>query len=228
MDIFRTSAAPYVLALIVTAIGWYFGRLTTEIEATRAASYYIETNAEAQTATVHLTNVSRKEPLVKLQFSLVCRQPPCFTEKLRGTESGKFAHLSAVPPVATSATRMLKLLPDEVTIVTTLPAGGSVDIVAYVAAPDSDLLFFYLPDSETPTYLYLYSGRTLFGWIIRNYLKVLFGGFFGFGAILVIWLLVALFKYATQRPKEDSNELQRHQVILSFDSADRDSGGATS
>jgi hypothetical protein len=224
VDIFRTSSAPYVLALIVTAIGWYFARLATEVESTRAASYYVEVNSEAKTATVHLTNVSRKEPLQNLEFSLVCRTPPCFTEKPPGGAQGLYAHLVAVPPVATSATTMVRLEGDEVRIRTTLPAGGSVDFVSYLAQPGAELLFFYLPDSKNPTYLYLYSGRTLFGWIIRNYLRVLIGGFLGFGTILMLWLLVALFKYVTQKPKEDGNELQRHHVILSFD-FDRHNGG---
>jgi len=124
---------PYVLAIIVSALGWQLTQISAEIASTRAASYRITIDEDARTAELRLKNISRSQPIEQLTFSLVCREKgECFTKDRADGQTGNYARFKAVAPVAPTGSNIVSANAELVTFTLTIPAGGSIKLVTYL------------------------------------------------------------------------------------------------
>lgn len=210
-----SSSAPFVIALLVSALGWQISQISEDIRQTRAISYAISVDETKETALLTISNVSREKAVKELTFSLVCEdQGDCFN-KQHPDAPNAFAQIKAVRPFAPSV-RFSHPAADKIDIVATIPAGSAISLLAYLVDGSKRPVMFYVPDADDPEDLFILRGDEAFGFAIVHYNDIMIWSFAIMLGVLVLWVLVAAGNGVLNlvRAKEGTDAPQRHHVSI--------------
>jgi hypothetical protein len=205
MNIFSSDKAPYIFGLLVTVIGWHVTQIGNEVTKTQSVTYRLNVDHRTGGVAVLVRNVSRTRSLVKATFSLDCPGGVDCLAPLREQASGEEAVYAEVLPIAPN-----NLAPSpapqqsaaSATVVNTVAAGGRYEIVARLAAPpgprarrnpivawlapaDPPVEFFFTPDPERPLDILLYDSRSITGFLVENYFRIVVASLFLFAGLLI-------------------------------------------
>jgi hypothetical protein len=135
MELLRSASAPFVIAALLSVLGWHIGTLTEEIRETRSVVYEVVDLGEGDTITAVVTNVSKSEMLVGAKFALVCKDVKrCLDYETKGVE--------LFPPTADDSIsldgndRILAFTVD-------LAAGGRIGVSAKRRTADQVSFYFF-------------------------------------------------------------------------------------
>lgn len=187
MSVFSSEKAPYVLALLVGVVGWFFSNAVTETRKRVFLAYEVSSLKENGMAYLELTlnNESIDLPFENVTVELRC--PPfiaCLTDTHPRT-NGAFVTPIANPPwtipVAPDGTAESQMVAPRV------PAGASFKLLAGLeddaVVPD---IYFGLPEG-TAAAPQISEGPSLYGFVFRNYLLFLVGGGVAGLGIFIVW-----------------------------------------
>jgi len=211
----KIDPIPYVLAIVVSALGWQLTNISSEISKTLSLSYNVEVNKSKNIATLHLKNISKGKSVKSLEFSLVCRETSDCFRNVGSNNDQEYAELIAVPPVGTSATEMKVNSNSTISFKTSLPAGGSVKILTNLVDYENDILFYYTPSEEIPDNISLFGNQSLMAILTENYIKFLVSSFFVMSVCFIFWILHAFWNLRYRRSEDDKTV---HRVVVSFGS----------
>jgi len=240
MNIFQMTTGPYLLVLVVSILGWQVNAISTELTSANAASFHVKVYEPEKMVGVQLQNLSRKNAMRNVRFSLVCRSSvsPCFGAT--GSQQNLFdqTNIIAYSPVAPTATKIAVISADEVTIRTDLPSGAMVEVRAPYAAADPDFVFYYVADTpvaraeakepaDRQSEIFLVEANSLLGLLLANYVDILIFSLLAASAVVVIWIVLGLFSLFFRKAKaEVDNEEKFYRIVLSRDNR-RPAGGGT-
>ena len=202
MDLLRSSSAPFVIAALLSILGWHIGTLTKDIRDTRSVVYEVNDRSKGTISAV-VTNVSKSQLLEGATFALVCDDlDPCLD----------FGSRSVVlfPPTATDS---ISLSGDDTVLgfKVDLAAGGRIGVSAR-RKTNADVHFFFFPkglpfeeeeellEGEVPPHaadanktnakdIYVLDGGTWRGWVVLNYFNLVLASFF---VVLMVFVLGTL------------------------------------
>lgn len=209
--IFRDNNAPYILALLVGALGWLLNSAIAELKNTRYIEYTISYSGEGENreATVRLLNRSMSQPISAGAFVFQCllkpgEAGPCFRALPGSGQTVEFVRSGSiwlrsdprsdtpmittvdavVPPRAQVAYRM-GLVGNNAEIRVGYDLAG-VDLVA--ASGGSTAVIFV-------------KGATIEGFVLENYLSIIIYSLILFGGLFALWTVIALIRFVTGQPK---------------------------
>jgi hypothetical protein len=188
MNIFTSDKAPYVVGLLATILGWHVSQLAEEVRSTRAVAYSVAFDTDDRTITATIENVSKTKSLVEAEFALACGsgksclllQPAPPQQKAR-----RYGFVRVAPPNAPSATQFTVNDPREISIKTTLAAGGRLEFGGTLERDAPIPSFFFKPDAQKPLDIYLYEAGSPIGVVVRNYFTIILISFIVLLAILM-------------------------------------------
>ncbi len=231
MDLLRSSSAPFVIAALLSILGWHIGTLTKDIRDTRSVVYQVEDRDPdgLGSITAVITNVSKSQMLEQANFALVCEDlDPCLDYDTR--------NVVIFPPTADDS---LHLSGDQPMLGFTvdLAAGGRIGVtVKRKTAANVKFLFFPkgLPFAELSAAegggdvavppgagatkpgtkdVYVLNGDTLRGWVVLHYFNIVLGSFFLVLAVFVFGTLaIGIRRPESQRAKEDGEHAAGAEV----------------
>lgn len=190
MDILRSDKAPYVVALLVSLLGWHLAQLTDDIRSTRSVLYSVNSNSSSGKITALVHNVSKTHSLKAGRFSLACLpNESCFAANSEETK----VH----PPNGAK----VEVFPDStaITIVASLPAGGKITFGGRLRDKGRQPRFLFVPDEENMIDIYVFDGDGIRGFLVRNYFGLIFGSFVAL-ALLLMFLIGRLFLSGSEAP----------------------------
>lgn len=189
---FTVRAGPYLVTIIVSALGWLLTNAANDLQLSAVLSYRMVSSDNSQVAIV--TNLSKLKPIDRAHISLRCQSPssPCFTLD-RGN------HGTAVPqsisPTGSSASDVDISDAFEATFYVTLPPGGQIALVTH-PLKTSKLSIFNIPDTTSSKSVYLLR-EDLFTFFLAHYYEAIFLAFITFFVILILWTIGILGKDLT-------------------------------
>lgn len=207
VDLFKSDKAPYVLGLLVTVLGWHVSQFVNEITRTQAVSYNLTIDSETREVVAEIRNVSRTKSLINATFSVACRGGvQCLVplERPEPGESPEYGRIRTFPPNSVHPIQRL----NESTAITymgTVAAGGRYAIIGRAARADSQIEFYYLPDPAQPLDIFIYKRRTVTGFLVENYLRMLVISFVLCLAAL-IFSIIWSFRAAAGQDSTDANK----------------------
>lgn len=205
MNVFKSDKAPYILGLLVTVIGWHVTQIGNEVTKTQAVTYRLDVDPRTREIVVLIRNVSRTKSLVRATFSLDCPRAINCLEPLYTPEEGEDPVYGVVRAIAPNALAPASPPPSSaasVALINTVAAGGRYEIVARLAryhrrffrahplAPwfeiyDPQIEFFFTPDPNRPLDILIYDSRSITGFLVENYFRILIVSFFLFAGLLL-------------------------------------------
>lgn len=223
MELLRSSSAPFVIAALLSILGWHIGTLTEEIRETRSVVYDVEDRGLNRKIAASVTNVSKSQMLERANFALVCEDlepcldyksrdvvfyPPTATDSinLAGNDSilGFTIDLAAGGRIGVSATRKTGAKVHFVFFPKGLPL-AEVQPIEDAAAPPS------VPedeadvekDDETDTKdIYVLDSDTWRGWVVLNYFNIVLSSFF----LMLVVLLLGIIALGPRRRESRRDE----------------------
>jgi hypothetical protein len=193
MDILRHDKAPYIVALLVSVLGWHIAQLTDDIRSTRSVLYTIETDVKSRQITALVHNVSKTHSLKQARFSLACL--PGQACLMPNTQ-----RLNVYPP--NGAMAGIESDPTAVTITATMPADGRIDFGATLSRDGSLPKFVFVPDEENVIDIYVFEGGGIRGFLVENYFSIILISF------LLLLALLLLIMGALLRRRPATEEVQ--------------------
>jgi len=223
MDLLRSSSAPFVIAALLSVLGWHIGTLTKDIRDTRSVVYQLDDSGKAgATINTIITNVSKSQMLENAKFALVCENvDPCLDYGSRNVVV--FAPTATDPSILSGDDPILGITVD-------LAAGGRLGVsVKRKTAGKVYFLFFpgELPLAEEsatddPTAepaaaraageqsgtedIYVLDGGTPRGWVVLNYFNIVLASFFGVLILFVLGTMAIGLRRPESRPPEKPGE----------------------
>lgn len=179
MDIFRSDKAPYVIGLLVTILGWHISQLADDVRSAHAVTYSVHIHSAQRTVVARIHNVSKTKSLPNVTFSLACS----------GTQRCLDAKTAFINVEAPNGLAGSEFIPSDgaLLMVTTLAAGGRLEIGAGLRAGTSPPKLIFVPDPAKPLDIYLMESASVRGFIVEYYVEIVFVSF-----LLLLALLVAL------------------------------------
>jgi hypothetical protein len=216
MDLLRSSSAPFLIAALLSVLGWHIGTLTRDIRDTRSVVYQVnDTGKAGATIDAVVTNVSKSEMLEEAAFALVCDNvEPCLDYDTRD--------VLLFPPTATDS-RILSGEDSILGMTVDLAAGGRIGFSAKRRTADKVHFLFFprgLPiveESETDEPdaapaarpaarqsgtedIYVLDGGTWRGWVVLNYFNIVLASFFGVLILFVFGTIAIGLRRPESRP----------------------------
>lgn len=198
-DVFKNSAAPYVLALMVSLLGWMFTTMIKSGENIWIIQYSVAYGSSdgVPTATVMFENKSLLKPLNTGGFTIECSD-----EKYDKTADLQCFQTipqinSPVQPVGTGGV-VLSSLPSKVDhkamrALALLPPGVSAGYRFGLVEAETKLRIFYTPANPLDgTRMVLTDDWTLEGFVFSNYFRIISVAFFGLLLLIAIWFVIEL------------------------------------
>lgn len=188
MSIFSSDKAPYILALLVGVVGWFFTTAVTETKGRVFLHHDLKidrSDPEASFAELALYNQSLEKVFEKVEVVLRCQGgEPCFRSPSDGAINDYMTAV-ATPPwaidvVAEGTDAAQSMMPR-------IPAGASlvVRVALKTDAPPPEL-FFKVPDTVN-VIPELSTGVSIYGLVLRHYLLILVAGG-GLGTLVfIVW-----------------------------------------
>ena len=186
MNVFQSNSAPFLLALIVSGLGWYVGQINEDLRNTKVATYRLDADADAPHARVMIQNVSRTQSLDKISFALVC--PIAATPDKTRLNQGDYI---APPPIHPIDPVLGRDESGQMSVSASLAPGGSIGLEATLAdCAKSPLQFFYRP-SGTDRFLLL-EQNSIDGWMASKYRYLLLILFVVLSFLFLVWIAVSI------------------------------------
>lgn len=205
-NIFAKSAAPYVLAILVSVLGWLINSTISELKDLRLVEYQVtyQKQSGVSTATVILSNKSPSHPIVYGSFGFECRIPdtpaePCFADLIPNRKA-EFVRVGNVT-IASSPTQ---ITPQHFQVDALIPPRSSIGYKFGLANSEATILpTFDLANTDlndaSNIRVSLSEGNTLEGFIMTNYLRILLWTAFVFCLPFLVWLFVSFFCFVWER-----------------------------
>jgi hypothetical protein len=223
MDLLRSSSAPFVIAALLSVLGWHIGTLTKDIRDTRSVVYQVrDTGKAGATINTIITNVSKSEMLENASFALVCENlEPCLDYDSRD--------VVLFPPTATDSGILSGDSPI-LGIKVDLAAGGRIGVSVKRATAHKVFFLFFpkgLPIAEESEAaapaggppaagagrgqsgtedIYVLDGGTPRGWVVLNYFNIVLASFFGVLILFVFGTITIGLRRPESRPPEKKGE----------------------
>jgi len=191
MNPFQSNSAPFILALIVSALGWYVGEINSDIRNTKVATYRLDAEANAPRAVVTIENVSRTESLEDIVFALECGGD--VDERQSGNNRGGIVKFPPIAPIKGIVDRTA----GRIAVTASLAPGGAIGLRAALADCRGPLVFYYKPKGND--HFLLLSGSSLRGWMAKNYIDALPILFFVLAILFLAWLGLNVFYWWRRR-----------------------------
>lgn len=211
-NIFRDSAAPYVLAILVGALSWLLNSAITELKNTRYIEYQVNYTGTGKTreATVTLSNRSMGQSINVGKFGFECLLPkgatgPCLRElpenrmKIMFMRSGTISLLTQPELITDDIVAVNAAIPPRahVTYRLGLANDGAHIRVGY------DLQGVNLADAGVTAGAIFVEGPTVEGFVLQNYLKIIIVSIVLFILCFIVWIIISIFRsVSTKRWKE--------------------------
>ncbi len=224
MDLLRSSSAPFVIAALLSVLGWHIGTLTKDIRDTRSVVYQVRDSGKAgATINTTITNVSKSEMLENASFALVCENlEPCLDYDSRD--------VVLFPPTATDSGILSGDSPI-LGIKVDLAAGGKIGVSVKRATAHKVYFLFFpkgLPIADESEAgepgaqpaaapaaaggksgtedIYVLDGGTPRGWVVLNYFNIVLASFFGVLILFVFGTIAIGLRRPESRPPEKKGE----------------------
>jgi hypothetical protein len=209
MNMFQSNSAPFLLALIVSALGWYVGEISQDLRNTKIATYRLDADEKAPHAKVMIQNVSRTQSLDNITFALVCPRAPS------GDKASNRGKLITRPPIAPINEVLNPDQAGEMSVNTSLAPGGAIGLEATLAdCPASPLKFYYRPSG--PDRFLLVERDSIEGRLARKYVDLLLILFFVFSLVFLAWMVISI-TFWWRRRHDPAPADTIYRVRLSFD-----------
>lgn len=211
MNIFRSDSAPYVLALIVSALGWYFAQLTEELRSSRTAIYTVSHSSLNRTAEVTFENLSRSEAMRGLIVHAACDGDSRVDPSVRNR-----SRTIVYPPHRPLEDTGLESTARQESYRIGIAPGGAIGVNFSLPNCQSTITLSF--NQESDPQFYLIPSRSIEGFVASNYAVVLVIGFVVFASILAIWIMISLYFLWRRRKHEDDkgSDPQRLDVSLTL------------
>lgn len=196
MSIFKSTTAPYLLALIVSALGWYVGQIDREIRSARSAVFTVERGENEQSITVTIENVSRTQALEDFQFAVVCKNGSIVASREHNV--GQLVLRPPVQPIR----QAVQHHPGQVTVDASLAPGGSIGLSTHLKDCSSSAEFYYKPKGSSQ--LYMLNSNSTTGFVVKNYNKILVVSFILFLLTFIGWLAGTAYHNFRRQSDEDT------------------------
>lgn len=213
MNVFQSNSAPFLLALIVSALGWYVGQINSDIRTTKVAVYSLDADERTPRATVMIKNVSRTQSLENITFALVCRGD--VDDSKTAHNEGQFI---SPPPIAPIGSRLKARSSGQVAASASLAPGGRIGLRAHVADCLHPPLAFYYRPTGSDRFL-LMKEKSLNGWMARNYIDSLPVIFLMMSALFAVWVILAILRW--RRPHETAMADNHYDIRITFGDSGR-------
>ncbi|MBY5523570.1 hypothetical protein [Rhizobium leguminosarum] len=218
--IFKDSAAPYILTLMVSLLGWMFNSAIKGGENLWIVEYEIQyaTVEGVPTVTIYLENQSLKG-LKAGNFLFLCSHkkyqdpsaPPCFANlpkvgvPWQPLRPEKVISPGSQPPIVVDI-RSMKLA-------AIIPIGGKIGYRFGLAEANTPIEINYVvEDAASEMRMLLTSGWSLEGFIWGNYTPLLGYGFFSLLTLLIFWIAAAVISFF--RAKEEAPKPAEKEEIV--------------
>jgi hypothetical protein len=215
INIFRSEAAPYFLALLVSAIGWFATSIAEQTNARAVAVYSIEPRGER--IRFRIENISRSATMKAAQFLFVCvdNRPACFRlapDRLPEREI-------AAPPPLYIRDITPSGGPGSLVLVATLVPNSTLDVTLSPEDPKAPVTFRSVPVGDAPQDILFLRSDDIVAMFLKHYFRILILAFVTTGALLALLVIVNLVSlvvsYFTGGPKDVSPS--KHDVTLRLD-----------
>jgi hypothetical protein len=190
-----SDKAPYIVALLVTVLGWHVSQLTEGIRAGHAVGYQVAYDETSKSVRAEVRNSSRTKPIVGARFALVCKRTGGCFESLNGLagDSAIYGWKKVLPPTA-DLTEIEPESRDQIEAVTTLAAGGVLVFGGKTPFGRGSFEFYFKPDPDANQSLdlYIYRSDSIQGFFIENYFLIVLASL-----AFLLFLFVIAMTYTT-------------------------------
>ena len=192
MDLLRSSSAPFLIAALLSVLGWHIGTLTKDIRDVRSVVYEVhDTGKAGSTITAIINNVSKSQMLEQATFALVCKgvEEQCLDYDSRNIKL--FPPTATDPGILSGNNSILGIKVD-------LAAGGRIGVTIKRRTAQEVRFLFYpkgspltepseldatgaAPDASAGSGtedIYVLDGGTPRGWVVLNYFNIVLASFF--------------------------------------------------
>lgn len=183
MNPFKDDKAPYVVALLLGALGWHASQITDQIREARSVSYDVNDDGPQALQTIHLENISSDKYLSDLDFEVNCQ----FDEECIDTKQ-----ISAKAVAPTVIEPKVKVSPTDAGFSLYLPANSAIDIVVGVRAGQHFPRFHYTPKPGLQDGIVLLPANSWRVFVAKNYLKIITYSFIMIAAVLLLALYFSM------------------------------------
>lgn len=215
INIFRSEAAPYFLALVVSAIGWFATSIAEETNARAVAVYGIE-RADGRVR-FRIENISRSATIEAAQFLFVCEdtRPDCFT---LGADRLPERSIAAPPPLYIRDI-VPSGGPDSLVLTATLVPASILDVTLTPNDPAAPVTFRSVPSGDAPQDVLFLPAGDLVALFLKHYFRLLILAFFATGAMLVLLVLLNAIDFVASFFRRGPTDVapSKHHVTLRLD-----------
>ena len=215
VNILKDTSAPFLLTLLIAAVGWLFDKSIGEFQNIAFLNYEtrIEKTADQQRLSIAVRNRSLSHTLRNVVVVVQCpANSECLVPKASATPDNQFFAFFSVPPYQLPVRVDVDVNPGFSQLVLEfLPAGASV-LLEYLVTADP-AVSFSVPTMTTER-IAVYSGFSLRAWLASNYFKALLALLVVL-ALLAMALLLASIR-AGRGGKGDENKPE-YPVVVLFD-----------
>jgi hypothetical protein len=226
MTLLQQTSAPFIITLLIAAVGWLFDKSIAQFETT-AFLYYGVRPEQGHDSTIRLVikNNSLSKTLQNVLFVVECESASdCFNERPNATPENRFGSYVAVPPNRLSVTFDDDTNPKYSQVrITSVPPTATLHFRYYTDVEASKFAVSFSFPTTPGELVAVYTGVSLAAFIANNYYKILFA------LLIALVLLFAGFIISSLRkkPEEKTYDATYRVVVLLDDPppAERGPGG---